>query len=100
MLVLGEFIAVMLCTKENNMRTKKFLILRIILLAIIVLVMSCKSGQKKSTENVVADADTVAVVEVPTGPITIHIDDEMRPLYDTLRLGELIESYRLIPLSS
>ena len=73
---------------------------RIILLAIIVLVMSCKSGQKKSTENVVADADTVAVVEVPTGPITIHIDDEMHPLYDTLRLGELIESYRLIPLSS
>ena len=73
---------------------------RIILLAIIVLVVSCKSGQKKSTENVVADADTVAVVEVPTGPITIHIDDEMHPLYDTLRLGELIESYRLIPLSS
>ena len=38
--------------------------------------------------------------DVYRGPVTIHIDDKIVPLYDTLTLNNLIESVRYIPLET
>ena len=71
----------------------------VLLLVAILLVTSCKNGQKSNQASNGATADTIAVEDdVYRGPVTIHLDDKLVPLYDTLRMGEMIESVRYIPL--
>lgn len=71
------------------------------LLVAILLVYSCKNGQKSNQTSNGATADTIAVeADVYRGPVTIHLDDKLVPLYDTLRMGEMIKSVRYIPLES
>ncbi len=71
------------------------------LLVTIILAVSCKDGRKsnQSSDNAGVDSCTVEA-DVYRGPVTIHIDDKMVPLYDTLTLNNLIESVRYIPLES
>ncbi len=74
---------------------------QLFLLVAILLVYSCKNGQKSNQTSNGATADTIAVeADVYRGPVTIHLDDKLVPLYDTLRMGEMIESVRYIPLES
>jgi len=72
------------------------------LLVIILLAASCKGGHKSNQlSSDVEGADSCTVeADVYRGPVTIHIDDKMVPLYDTLTLNNLIESVRYIPLES
>lgn len=73
----------------------------VLLLVAILLVYSCKNGQKSNQTSNGATADTIAVeADVYRGPVTIHLDDKLVPLYDTLRMGEMIKSVRYIPLES
>jgi len=73
----------------------------ILLLVTIILAISCKNGRKPGQASDDAANDTVAVeADVYRGPVTIHLDDKLVPLYDTLRMGEMIESVRYIPLES
>lgn len=73
----------------------------VLLLVTILLAISCKNGQKSNqqSENTGADSCTVGT-DVYRGPVTIHIDDKIVPLYDTLTLNNLIESVRYIPLET
>lgn len=71
------------------------------LLVLFFLTISCKGGQKSSGSSDKADADSCIVeADIYRDPVTIHIDDKLVPLYDTLRMGEMIESVRYIPLES
>lgn len=71
------------------------------LLVLFFLTISCKGGQKSSGSCDNADSDSCIVeADVYRDPITIHIDDKIVPLYDTLTLNNLIESVRYIPLES
>ncbi len=71
------------------------------LLVLFFLTISCKGGQKSSGSSDKADADSCIVeADVYRGPVTIHIDDKIVPMYDTLTLNNLIESVRYIPLES
>ena len=73
----------------------------VLLLVTFLLAISCKNGQKSNQTSNGATADTIAVeADVYRGPVTIHLDDKLVPLYDTLRMGEMIESVRYIPLES
>ena len=73
----------------------------VLLLVAILMVTSCKNGQKSNQTSNGATADTIAVeADVYRGPVTIHLDDKLVPLYDTLRMGEMIKSVRYIPLES
>ena len=72
----------------------------VLLLVLILLFTSCKNGQKSNQAYGSNAADTICASETPQGPFTIHIDDISVPLYDTLRLGELVESVRYIPLET
>lgn len=72
----------------------------VLLLVLILLFTSCKNGQKSNQAYGSNAADTICASETPQGPFTIHIDDLSVPLYDTLRLGELVESVRYIPLET
>ena len=73
----------------------------VLLLVAILLVTSCKNGHKSNQTSNGATADTIAVeADVYRGPVTIHLDDKLVPLYDTLRMGEMIESVRYIQLES
>lgn len=71
------------------------------LLVLFFLTISCKGGQKSSGSSDNADADSCIVeADVYRAPVTIHIDNKIVPLYDTLTLNNLIESVRYIPLES
>lgn len=71
------------------------------LLVLFFLTISCKGGQKSSGSSDKADADSCIVeADVYRGPVTIHIDDKIVPMYDTLTLNNLIESVRYIPLET
>ena len=71
------------------------------LLVLFFLTISCKGGQKSSGPSDNADADSCIVeADVYLNPVTIHIDDKIVPLYDTLTLNNLIESVRYIPLET
>ena len=71
------------------------------LLVLFFLTISCKGGQKSSGSSDKADADSCIVeADIYRDPVTIHIDDKIVPLYDTLTLNNLIESVRYIPLES
>lgn len=73
----------------------------VLLLVAILMVTSCKNGQKSNQTSNGVTADTIAVeADVYRGPVTIHLDDKLVPLYDTLRMGEMIKSVRYIPLES
>lgn len=73
----------------------------VLLLVAILLVTSCKNGQKSNQTSNDAVTDSIAIeADVYRGPVTIHLDDKLVPLYDTLRKGEMIESVRYIPLES
>ena len=72
----------------------------VLLLVIILLVTSCKNSQKSNQTSSGFNSDTISSHEIPQGPFTVHIDDIEVPLYDTLRLGELIESVRYVPLET
>ena len=73
----------------------------VLLLVAIVMAISCKNSRKTSLISDSAAADTITVeADVYRGPVTIHLDDKLVPLYDTLRMGEMIESVRYIPLES
>lgn len=73
----------------------------VLLLVAIILAISCKNGRKPGQASDDAANDTIAVeADVYRGPVTIHLDDKLVPLYDTLRMGEMIESVRYIPLES
>ena len=73
----------------------------VLLLVAIILAISCKNSRKTSLTSDSAATDTIAVeADVYRGPVTIHLDDKLVPLYDTLRMGEMIESVRYIPLES
>jgi hypothetical protein len=73
----------------------------VLLLVTFLLAISCKNGQKSNqqSENTGSDSCTVET-DVYRGPVTIHIDDKIVPLYDTLTLNNLIESVRYIPLET
>ena len=90
--------AVHLCSfarKKQNMKKN------VLLLVAIILAISCKNGRKPGQASDSAATDTIAVeADVYRGPVTIHLDDKLVPLYDTLRMGEMIESVRYIPLES
>lgn len=74
---------------------------QLFLLVAIVLAISCKNSRKTSLTSDSAATDTIAVeADVYRGPVTIHLDDKLVPLYDTLRMGEMIESVKFIPLES
>ena len=71
------------------------------LLVIIFLAISCKGGQKSNQSSDNVDADSCIVeADVYRDPVTIHIDDKIVPMYDTLTLNNLIESVRYIPLET
>ena len=71
------------------------------LLVLFFLTISCKGGQKSSGSSDNADSDSCIVeADVYRDPVTIHIDDKIVPLYDTLTLNNLIESVRYIPLET
>lgn len=71
------------------------------LLVLFFLTISCKGGQKSSGSCDNADSDSCIVeADVYRDPVTIHIDDKIVPLYDTLTLNNLIESVRYIPLET
>ena len=73
----------------------------VLLLVAIILAVSCKNGRRPGQASDSAANDIVAVeADVYRGPVTIHLDDKLVPLYDTLRMGEMIESVRYIPLES
>lgn len=73
----------------------------VLLLVAILLVTSCKNGQKSNQASNDAVTDSIAIeADVYRGPVTIHLDDKLVPLYDTLRMGEMIKSVRYIPLES
>ena len=72
----------------------------VFLLVVILLVISCKGGQKSNQTSATSVTDTINVDNTLRGPFTIHIDDKTVPLYETFRLGELIESVRYIPLEA
>lgn len=71
------------------------------LLVLFFLTISCKGGQKSSGSSDNADSDSCIVeADVYRDPVTIHIDDKIVPLYDTLTLNNLIESVQYIPLET
>lgn len=71
------------------------------LLVLFFLTISCKGSQKSSGSSDNADSDSCIVeADVYRDPVTIHIDDKIVPLYDTLTLNNLIESVRYIPLET
>ena len=73
----------------------------VLLLVAILLTISCKNGQKSNQTSDSAATETIAVeADIYRGPVTIYLDDKLVPLYDTLRMGEMIESVQYIPLES
>ena len=73
----------------------------VLLLVTFLLVISCKNGQKSNQQSEIIGSDSCTVeADVYRGPVTIHIDDKIVPLYDTLTLNNLIESVRYIPLET
>ena len=73
----------------------------VLLLVTFLLAISCKNGQKSNQQSEIIGADSCTVeTDVYRDPVTIHIDDKIVPMYDTLTLNNLIESVRYIPLES
>ena len=72
----------------------------VLLLVVILMVTSCKNSLKSNQTSCSSDADTINAYKTPQGPLKILLDDITVPLYDTLRLGELVESVRYIPLET
>lgn len=60
----------------------------VLLLVAILLTISCKNEQKSNQTSDSAATETIAVeADIYRGPVTIHLDDKLVPLYDTLRSG-------------
>ncbi len=71
------------------------------LLVTIVLAVSCKNGRQSAQSSDSESTDSCTVeADAYRSPVTIHIDNKILPLYDTLTLNNLIESVRYIPLES
>lgn len=69
----------------------------------IVLMCACRGGGGKnsSTNSQGGNLGNSSYNEENrVGPVVIHIDDNVTPLYDTLSVDNLIASYKYVPLSS
>ena len=73
-----------------------------IMFVTVLLLCACRGGGKNSGKNSQGKNQEISSYNEgkPVGPVVIHIDDNVTPLYDTLCVDNLIESYKYVPLAS
>lgn len=73
-------------------------------LILVLLFASCGNNNKSSSSAVSlfnkTEIDTIEQVTAIVNPVTIHIDAEIKPLYDSISVDNIIDDIRLIPLET